>query len=195
LTFFLLRSRIHTLLINITWFTDWWKNERKTLFQSHLLELQNRSMSNKEAPSTSLRGPNSTHLNEKLAGTEISEKVLNDRNFNLPRPVPQRFVNASNVKSGQVQTDLALLIAQAQNGNCDLLVTGLIDRQQVSFIYNVKQKNFIRRPAEPESRTLAQLIAGLNEPRAVLSFLALPAGSGGQRVSPDTQSTGRRSED
>jgi len=49
--------------------------------------------------------------------------------------------------------------------------------------------------AEPESRTLAQLIAGSNEPRAVLSFLALPVGSGGQRVSPDTQSTGRRSED
>jgi YVTN family beta-propeller protein len=106
-----------------------------------------------------------------------------------------RTVNASNVKLDQVQMDLNLLVAQAQNGRCDLVVTGLIDRQQVSLVYDVTQKNFTRRSAEPESRTLAQLIAGLDEPLSVLSFLALPPGTGAQRVAAETEPGGKPSED
>lgn len=106
-----------------------------------------------------------------------------------------RTIKASNVKSAKVQTDLALLIAQAQNGHCDLVVTGLIDRQQVSFIYDVTQKKFTRRSAKPESRTLTQLVAGLDEPLSVLSFLALPPGSGSQRVAAETEPGGKPSED
>ncbi|MFP6620822.1 MAG: hypothetical protein VB877_15865, partial [Pirellulaceae bacterium] len=106
-----------------------------------------------------------------------------------------RTVNASNVKPDQVQMDLNLLLAQAELGNCDLLVTGLIDRQQVSLVYDVIQKRFTPRSAERESRTLAQLIAGLDEPLSVLSFLALPPGSGGQRVAAETEPGGKPLED
>ena len=106
-----------------------------------------------------------------------------------------RTVNPTNVKSDQDQIDLNLLIAQAELGNCDLLVTGLIDRQQVSFIYDVTKKRFTPRSAESESRTLTQLLAGLDEPVSVLSFLALPPGSGGQWIAAETEPAGKPTED
>ena len=65
-------------------------------------------------------------------------------------------------------------MAQAELGQCQLAVTGSIGQQRVSLIYHVTEKKFVALGTDLESRTLAQLTAGLRGPRAVLNFLALP---------------------
>ena len=75
--------------------------------------------------------------------------------------------------------DRNLLVAQAEFGHCDLVVTGLIDRQQVSLVYDVTENRFVVWGNEVESRTLAQPVAGLDKPQAVLSFMGLPFGEYG----------------
>ena len=90
-----------------------------------------------------------------------------------------RTVNATNVKSAELQGDVQLPAVQAELGKCELAGAGLIDRQQVSLVYDVTENRFVVWGNEVESRTLAHPVAGLDKPQAVLSFMGLPFGEYG----------------
>ena len=50
-------------------------------------------------------------------------------------------VTSLNVSVAATNTDLQLLISQVDLGNCDLVVTGFAENQQVRFVYNKANKN------------------------------------------------------
>lgn len=88
-----------------------------------------------------------------------------------------RTVTSSNADTAQIQTDLQLLIAQAQLGKCDLIVTGFLDGRQAEFVYGPGMDTFSPNREGDKPMTLPMLLATLEQLRAVLSFMGAPPGS------------------
>ncbi|MFP6610689.1 MAG: beta-propeller fold lactonase family protein [Pirellulales bacterium] len=87
-----------------------------------------------------------------------------------------RTVRGANAASKRVRADLQLVMAQAEIGNCQLLVQGFVGNRRVSFTYEPAKKVFVpnRRPAA--AREFAKLMESLKDPQSVLSFYGVPPG-------------------
>lgn len=88
-----------------------------------------------------------------------------------------RTVTSLNADTVASNSDLQLLIAQAELGKCDLVATGFLNNRQVEFVYDKANKTFLRNRDGDESRTLPQLKNMLAQPRSVLTFMGVPQGS------------------
>ncbi|MEE3219227.1 MAG: hypothetical protein VX257_03140, partial [Planctomycetota bacterium] len=87
-----------------------------------------------------------------------------------------RTVRGANAASKRVRADLLLLMAQAEIGNCQLLVQGFVGDRRAGFTYEPAKKVFVpnRRPAA--AREFANLMESLKDPQSVLSFYGVPPG-------------------
>ncbi|MAE78046.1 MAG: hypothetical protein CMJ85_14380 [Planctomycetes bacterium] len=98
-----------------------------------------------------------------------------------------RTVDVSNVAAAAA--DLLLLIAQAESGKCELIVTGFLDNRRVGFHYNTATKRFDRDRATLPSLDLAQIGTALAKVGSVLTFAGVQPGSG-KRLGIDRDANG-----
>jgi YVTN family beta-propeller protein len=77
-----------------------------------------------------------------------------------------------------VTKHLELLIAQAELGNCDLIVQGVVDQRPVGFIYDTATKHFSRDASGFDPVPLTRLLSSLSQDNSVITFLGVPSGTG-----------------
>jgi hypothetical protein len=90
----------------------------------------------------------------------------------------QATLTAANQSRGDVLARLALLEAQAQAGNCDLVVKGVVDGKSTGFTYVAATNSFTADSAALGSLGDAALRALVGARSDALTFTAVPVGSG-----------------
>ena len=90
----------------------------------------------------------------------------------------QRTVTAKTLSS--LAAELLVLVAQAELGNCDLVVHGVLAAQNVAFVYDRTKRRFVPNTRRLGELDLVQLASQLGAGGSVLSFLGVPPGSGVQ---------------
>jgi len=86
-----------------------------------------------------------------------------------------RTVTAESAGNDQVNSDLQLLVTQAELGRCLLVVNGVLADRQVVFTYDSGRELFLPGGEDDKATTLSELLAALEQPNSVLSFMGIPA--------------------
>ena len=120
----------------------------------------------------------------RFSGLTANEKTAVER-FVLAFPAGMtravgfsRTVTSANFTQAAVVKDVNLLIAEADKGNCILVVKGFLDNRQVGFVYNTSTKKFDRDRSSLAAMTAANIGTALGQTGAVLTFLGTPPGTG-----------------
>ena len=100
-----------------------------------------------------------------------------------------RTIDSANARKTDATRDLALLIAQAKAGKCDLIVKGALKNRQVGFVFDTGKARFLPDSVRVKSRTLSQLMSAVQQKHGVLTFSAVPPGTG-TRLGIDRDSDG-----
>jgi hypothetical protein len=85
------------------------------------------------------------------------------------------------------------MLTETKHGKCDLIVSGVLDQEQVEFYYEPTQELFVHRQESEDRRTLSELQTALKEDDAVITFLCLPPGEREVRM-PETSQANERGE-
>ncbi len=118
-------------------------------------------------------------LSSQASGMRMLERfILAFDTGTAPAVGYSRTVHKGNADSQPVTDDLALLMNQAQKGNCDLVARGLVQEEQRGFVYDPARSVFVSDRAAEPPRTLGDLGRDLSAGRALLTFLGVPPGSG-----------------
>ncbi|MBI3817291.1 MAG: YncE family protein [Planctomycetes bacterium] len=89
-----------------------------------------------------------------------------------------RTIAASNAASAPVVGDINLMMSQVAAGNCDLVAHGLVDGSARGFVFNTSGAQFISDTAGVGPFTFSQLQTKALSGNAILTFMAVPVGSG-----------------
>lgn len=127
-----------------------------------------------------------TNLNDEQR-RDLEEFLLAFDTGMAPAVGLQLTVNAENKNSQAVTERIALLVAQAAQGNCDVIVTGLYRQARRGFFYVGDNQFKSDRPGEP-NLTLEALTGNLSKGEA-LTFMGVMRGTG-QRLSIDRNGDG-----
>eukprot|EP00913_Durusdinium_trenchii_P028393 g26621.t1 len=129
-----------------------------------------------------------------VAFTADEKQALQRFLFAFPTETPPivgftRTIDMSKHKSVSMLNDIQLLVAQAERRSCDLIVKGILDQNRVGFAYNAAIKKFIPDHKRLRPVSLSQLMNLLRKRNAILTFMAVPTGSG-ERLGVDRDSDG-----
>lgn len=112
--------------------------------------------------------------------TEQEKAAIESFLFSFPTATPPivgftRTVHATNRKKESIHSDLALLIQQAQLGNCSLSVTGLLRSKRLDMVYDRASGLFRDRVSGDDEIGLEHIMASIENSESFLSFVANPA--------------------
>ncbi|MBC8356899.1 MAG: beta-propeller fold lactonase family protein [Planctomycetes bacterium] len=112
--------------------------------------------------------------------TEQDKAALESFLLSFPTETPPivgftRTVHAANLNEESIQSDVALLIEQAQLGNCSLSVTGLLRSKRIDMVYDRASGLFRDRVSGDDEVALEHIMAGIGDNQSFLSFVANPA--------------------
>lgn len=105
-----------------------------------------------------------------------------------------RTVHAANRNQESTRSDLALLIQQAQRGNCLVSVTGILRGERIQFIYDRERDLFRSQVNKNQYLAWPQMVSNIDGSASFVTFVALPrASENGVGELPDSTSA-RKSE-
>lgn len=112
--------------------------------------------------------------------TEPDKAALESYLFSFPTQTPPivgltRTVHATNQKEDSIHSDLALLVEQAQLGNCSLSVNGLLRSKRLDMVYDRASGLFRDRVSGNDEMALEYIMASIENSESFLSFVANPA--------------------
>lgn len=87
-------------------------------------------------------------------------------------------VHVANRHDQAVQSDLDLLMEQAQRGNCSVTVTGLLRGKKSEFIYDRDSGLFRDRASRNSEIALERIMSRIDNGESFVSFVANPVGAG-----------------
>lgn len=112
--------------------------------------------------------------------TEQDKAALESFLVSFPTETPPivgftRTVHAANRNEESVHSDLALLIEQAQLGNCSLSLTGLLRSKRIDMVYDLGSGLFRGSGSGDDEVALEQIMSRIDNRQSFLSFVAKPA--------------------
>ena len=85
-----------------------------------------------------------------------------------------RTLHVANLNSESIQSDMALLIEQAELRNCSLSVTGLLMGKQIEYVYDPSSDLFRDRLPGKEDLRLERIMSRIDNNSSFVSFVARP---------------------
>ncbi|XZE55073.1 beta-propeller fold lactonase family protein [Planctomycetaceae bacterium SH139] len=111
--------------------------------------------------------------------TEQDSAALESFLLSFPTETPSivgftRTVHAANRNDESIQSDGALLIEQAQLGNCSLSVTGLLRGERIALVYDPASGLFRDRLSGNDELRLERIMSRIDNSESFVSFVANP---------------------
>lgn len=111
--------------------------------------------------------------------TEPDKAALESFLLSFPTETPAivgftRTVHVSNRNEESIQSDVALLIEQAQLGNCSLSVTGLLRGERIKLVYDRTSRFFRDRASGNDEIGLERVMSRIDNSESFVSFVASP---------------------
>ncbi|MCA9127110.1 MAG: beta-propeller fold lactonase family protein [Planctomycetales bacterium] len=119
--------------------------------------------------------------------TEQDKAALESFLLSFPTETPSivgltRTVHVANHNADSIQSDVALLIEQAELGNCLLSVAGILQGERIELVYDRTSGLFRDRISSQEDIGLERILSRIDTNESFVSFVANPLKSVSNRV-------------